>query len=214
MTTAASNQKLASYRARWLPLAVFILVFALHAIYVRHVSRLPASGWANAGIVDNSLWGFGPYLRARDYFTGFSYALAVAFGAWAVAQFLRQRRAAMAAGAVGSLSLMAVLMAGGCFLIGCCGSPMLAVYLSLFGAKALCVGKPLMALVTLVSTGCGYYCLSQRFRKRGSRPGADICCSGSIPCCANSPAKASPPTESATDAAHYDSPRDKPVKAK
>jgi len=58
-------------------------------------------------------------------------------------------------------------MAGGCFLIGCCGSPMLAVYLSLFGAKALGLGKPLMALVTLVSVSCGYWFLSRRFT-RGS----------------------------------------------
>jgi hypothetical protein len=68
-------------------------------------------------------------------------------------------------------------MAGGCFLIGCCGSPMLAVYLSLFGAKALGLGKPLMALVTLISVSCGYWCLSRRLA-RGSTC-MDDCCSGS-----------------------------------
>lgn len=200
MTAAASNQKQVSRRARWLPLAAFVLVFALHALYVRHVSRTPAPGWANADIVDNSFWGFRPYLRARDYFTGFSYALAAAFGAWAMAQFLRQRRAALAAGAVGSISLVAVLMAGGCFLIGCCGSPMLAVYLSLFGAKALGAGKALMAMVTLLSTGCGYYCLSPRFRKRAARAGAETCCSESISCCTNSTAKAGSRATAAADA--------------
>ena len=51
---------------------------------------------------------------------------------------------------------------GGCFLIGCCGSPMLAVYVTLFGSRALGVGKPLTALVTLVSVDCGYWCLSRR----------------------------------------------------
>ena len=56
-------------------------------------------------------------------------------------------------------------MAGGCFLIGCCGSPMLAVYLSLFGAKALGLGKPLMALVTLVSVNCGYWYFSRRLAR-------------------------------------------------
>ncbi len=173
MSVAVSNKRSALHRARWFPLAVFVAVFVFHALYVRHVSRLPAAGWANAGIVDNGFWGFHPYLRAQDYFAGFSYALAAAFGTWAVTRFLRQRRAAMAAGAVGSVSLVAVLMAGGCFFIGCCGSPLLAVYLSLFGAKALGAGKPLMALVTLLSTGCGYYCLSPRFK--GRRFAADIC---------------------------------------
>ena len=68
-------------------------------------------------------------------------------------------------------------MAGGCFLIGCCGSPMLAVYLSLFGAKALGLGKPLMALVTLVSVSCGYWYFSLRLA-RGSTC-MDDCCSRS-----------------------------------
>ena len=54
---------------------------------------------------------------------------------------------------------------------------MLAVYLSLFGAKALGLGKPLMALVTLVSVGCGYWCLSRRLA-RGSTC-MDDCRSGS-----------------------------------
>lgn len=58
-------------------------------------------------------------------------------------------------------------MASGCFLLGCCGSPMLGVYLALFGAKALGAGKPLMAGITLLSTGCGYWCLSRRFSRGG-----------------------------------------------
>lgn len=174
--------------ARWLPPAAFVSVFVLHAVYIRHVSRMPAPGWANAGIVGDTGWGFGPYLRAQDYFTGFSYALAAAFGIWAVAQFLHRRRAAMAAGAVGSISLVALLWAGGCFLIGCCGSPMLAVYLSIFGAKALGVGKPLMALVTLLSTAGGYYWLSPRLR--GRRFAAETCGCG----CADQNAPAATPT--------------------
>jgi hypothetical protein len=76
---------------------------------------------------------------------------------------------------VGGITLVGMLMAGGCFLIGCCGSPMLAVYVSLFGAKALGVGKPLTALVTLASVSCGYWCLSRRLVQGGVC--ADDCCS-------------------------------------
>jgi len=64
-------------------------------------------------------------------------------------------------------------VASGCFLLGCCGSPMLGVYLALFGAMALGAGKPLMAGITLLSTGCGYWCLSRRLAKGGC---ADNCC--------------------------------------
>ena len=170
--------------ARWLPLVIFGLVFVFHALYIRRISSEPAPGWANVGIVDNTWLGFGAYVEAGDYFTGFSYALASAFGAWAIMQFFYQRRAAMAAGAVGSVSLMGILMVGGCFLIGCCGSPMLAVYLSIFGAKALGVGKPLMAVVTLLSTGGGYYWLSRRMGNRNPHRGAAACCSGPS-CCSH-----------------------------
>jgi len=52
---------------------------------------------------------------------------------------------------------------------------MLAVYVSLFGAKALGVGKPLTALVTLASVGCGYWCISRRLGQGGAC--ADACCS-------------------------------------
>jgi hypothetical protein len=36
--------------------------------------------------------------------------------------------------AIGGFSLTGFLVATGCFLVGCCGSPMLVVYLNLFGA--------------------------------------------------------------------------------
>lgn len=176
MKTLAVAVPTARPAARWtrlLPLAVFAAVFVGHALYARHAAVAPTDGFAEVGIVDMGRWGLGPYLAAGDYYTGFSYALGLAFASWAVIQFVRSRRAAMAVGAAGSVTLVGVLMAAGCFLIGCCGSPMLAVYVGIFGAKALGAGKPIMALVTLASTGCGYWCLSQRFAQGGC---VDDCC--------------------------------------
>jgi hypothetical protein len=117
--------------------------------------------------------------RGQDYFIGFSYALAATFATWALSRSIlfRQGRTVTAGAAAGGVTLVGALMAGGCFLIGCCGSPMLAVYLSLFGAKAFGLGKPLMALVTLISVSCGYWCLSRRLA-RGSTC-MDDCCSRS-----------------------------------
>ena len=152
---------------RFLPIMVFFAVVTAHALYVRHAAFAPSEVWADSGLADNGFLGMGPYMQSQDYFTGFSYGLGTAFAAWAILQFIRQRRAAFAAGAVGSVTLVGVLMAAGCFLIGCCGSPMLGVYLSLFGAKALGAGKPLMALITLLSTGSGYFFLSRCLAKCG-----------------------------------------------
>jgi len=162
-----------------LPVIVFLAVFAAHALYVGACATSVPSGWTDFGISANAAGplGFKAYWRGQDYFVGFSYALAAAFATWALSRsmFFRQGRAVAAGAAAGGATLVAALMAGGCFLIGCCGSPMLAVYLSLFGAKALGLAKPLMALVTLVSVSCGYWCLSRRFA-RGSAS-IDNCCS-------------------------------------
>lgn len=163
---------------RLLPWGAFAAVFVAHALYLRHASAAPADGWADA-VAPAGFLGLGPYLSAGDYYTGFSYALGAAFAVWALGEFVRSRRAAAAAGALGSVTFVGALMAAGCFLVGCCGSPMLAVYLGIFGAKALGAGKPLMAAVTAVSCGCGYWCLSRRLARGASRAG---CCGIDVEC--------------------------------
>ncbi len=159
----------------WLAPPVFVIVYAAHAFYLSHIVATRMEGWANTEIMDTGFLGLGPYLQGQDYYTGFSYALGAAFAAWAIGRFLRSRQAAMAAGAAGSITFVGVLLAAGCFMIGCCGSPMLSVYLGIFGAKALGIGKPLMALVSLVSVGVGYWYMSRRARK-------EICLDSSCAC--------------------------------
>ena len=162
-----------------LPAVVFLTVFVVHALYVGSCATSPPPGWTDFSITADAAGplGLGAYWHGQDYFIGFSYALGAAFAAWALIRsiFLNQERAVAAGAAAGGITLVGILMAGGCFLIGCCGSPMLAVYLSLFGAKALGLGKPLTALVTLGSVSCGYWCLSRRFAQGNVCSGT--CCS-------------------------------------
>ena len=159
-------QRQTPYRwTRWLAPLVFVIVYAAHAFYLSRIVAAPMEGWANGEVMDTGFLQLGLYLQGQDYFMGFSYALGAAFAAWAFGKFLRSRQAAMAAGAAGSVTFVGVLIAAGCFMIGCCGSPMLGVYLGIFGAKALGVGKPLMALVSLGSVGIGYWYLSRRAKK-------------------------------------------------
>jgi hypothetical protein len=150
---------------RLLPYLTFVAVFLCHALYMRHQAAIPTEGWADVGVGQGGLWGFDYYVQAQDYYMSFSYALGAAFAVWAFLNYLTVRQAAMATGAAGGVTLVGVLMASGCFLIGCCGSPMLGIYAGLFGAKALGVGKPLMALVTVMSVGFGYWYLSRRLSK-------------------------------------------------
>lgn len=164
---------------RLLPAFVFVAVFVAHALYLGSCAASAPFGWNDLGITANAAGplGMGAYLRGQDYFLGFSYALGAAFATWALGRliFVRQQRAVAAGAAVGGITLVGILTAGGCFLIGCCGSPMLGVYLSLFGAKALGLGKPLTALITLASVSCGYWCLCRRFARGDAC--VDACCS-------------------------------------
>ena len=162
-----------------LPAGVFVAIFVAHALYVGYGALSASSGWTDDGIIRSAAGylGLEAYWRGQDYFIGFSYGLGAAFATWALSHcVLTGRERSMAAGeAAGSLTLVGVLMAGTCFLIGCCGSPMLAVYVALFGAQAIGIGKPITALVTLGSVSCGYLCLSRRFAR--GRVCSDTCCS-------------------------------------
>ena len=142
-------------------LGAFLAVFTCHAFYVRHLTLMPPDGWAQVDAAGDH-FGFDPYFHSQEYLVGFSYALSASFAAWMIARFIAARRTRSAAEAAGGLTLAGALMVGGCFLIGCCGSPMLPIYIGLFGAKALQLGKPLMALVAVVSVGCAYWCVSRR----------------------------------------------------
>jgi hypothetical protein len=160
---------------RGIPLTTFLLVFAGHAFFIRYQAAVPSDGWADVGVGYGGTWGFDYYVQAQDYYMGFSYALGAAFAVWAILKYLTVRQAAMAAGAAGSVTLVGILMGAGCFMVGCCGSPMLGIYAGLFGVKALGIGKPLMALSTLLSVGFGYWYLSRRMAKMS-------CCDSSCKC--------------------------------
>ena len=165
---------------RLVPYILFLGVFTAHAFYLRHQSAMPAEGWADVGVGQGGLLGFDYYVHAQDYYMSFSYALGAAFAVWSLVKYLTVRQAALAAGAAGSVTLVGVLMGAGCFMIGCCGSPMLGVYAGIFGAKALGVGKPLMALVTVLSVSGGYWYLS-RLMSKVSCSDSNCACNDSRP---------------------------------
>jgi hypothetical protein len=138
----------------------FVAVFVGHALYLRYLASASQKVWADNFNPSASFWQ--TYLIGQDYFVSFSYALSAGFAVWATARFVYSRRRAAAVGAFGGVSLVTLLAAAGCFLIGCCGSPMLAVYISLFGSEAEGIGKPLMALISLLSIGGGYLYVVRR----------------------------------------------------
>jgi len=134
-----------------LPSAVFLAALGVHFVWQGLFPELdPAqSRWAELPAGENS-W-LKTYLDGGSYWLGYSYGVALAFAAVGLRRYREQRLAAGRNLALGGISISGVLALLGCYLLGCCGSPMLAVYLSIFGAAFLPWAKPLVAALTTVS---------------------------------------------------------------
>ncbi len=107
------------------------------------------------------------YLASGKIWLGLSYGLAAAFAVYCLTRLYQYRKRAVA-GAVGGLTLVGFLYAAGCFLLGCCGSPMLAVYAGLFGSRFAGFAKPLVFVITAVSVGIGYVLVTRKMAKAGT----------------------------------------------
>lgn len=138
-------------KIRGFPMATFVLVFLSHALYFAWSASHSADQCEQTA--DAALPAL--YFVRQEYFIGFSYALAAAYTVYALFKFAAGRKRS-AAGVIGGLTLTGGLYAAGCFLLGCCGSPLLAVYLGFLGASYLSFAKPLIAAITLLSVigGC------------------------------------------------------------
>ena len=146
-----------------LPAIVFVTVLLGHAAALSWNAARTASLWA-APVAGGYGGGFNAYLRGGDWWLGLSYALSAAFVTYAFMR-LRTGQKSGVAGVFGGMSLVGILYFVGCFLLGCCGSPMLIVYLNLFGASFLGFTKPLVFALTAVSIVLGYLWMEQRSKK-------------------------------------------------
>lgn len=140
------------------PLTAFILIFLFHAIYYIWKASYISRRWVQ--LENISLLSL--YFRRQELFLSFSYALVGAFTVYALLKFLLENRSSGIAGVVGGITLTGILYIAGCFLSGCCGSPMLAVYLSFFGSSFLGFTKPLVATITTISVVIGYFWIRKK----------------------------------------------------
>jgi len=144
-----------------LPLAAGLIAFGAHIAWYVFFPQSNAPGWGNA--ISSFTDRVQTYSSFGAPWLGASYALSAAFTMYALLTFRESRRKA-AAGAVGGLAAIGALYAVGCFALGCCGSPMLPIYLSLLGGKFAGVGGPLMFGLTLLSVGIGFLILGRKAR--------------------------------------------------
>lgn len=178
MSTSASNKFLRAL----LPLSVFVMAFAAHFIWFT-VSGGAATG-AEGGCGSCETACAAPpsignqYITTQSYLLGYSIALPLAFAAFALRQFFEKRAQAAAKGAaVGGLSVSALLGFAGCWMTGCCGSPMLGVYISLLGVGFLPFARPLVAGITTLSIAGSFWWLNLSTSKQSCSTTA------SSPCC-------------------------------
>lgn len=152
----------------------FFGVLFIHFAYSVWQIIETASKWKQVNEI-NPLW---QYFERQAFFLGLSYALTAAFTAYAITNFFEKRKLGIA-GTVGGLTLAGVLYFAGCFLTGCCGSPMLTVYLSLFGSSILGFAKPLTAGLTTIFVILGFIWIG-RNNKTKVCSGNDLCCEVSL----------------------------------
>ena len=146
-----------------LPLTVFVVVLAGHFLWLGLFPEGDSAQnqWVTIETTTNVSW-LQKYLANQDYWLGISYALSLAFATYAIIRYREERLRNARNMAIGGVTFTGFLAAAGCFLIGCCGSPMLAVYFSLFGAAFLPFLKPIITLITVVSILAALFWINRR----------------------------------------------------
>lgn len=162
-------------RRALLPPAVFALTLALHLLWsVRFPAQDPAqTRWA--AVAPHGSTGLSGYLARGDYWLGLTYSLALAFAAAAFVRYRATRRCEDRRLALGGVGVSGFLAAAGCFLVGCCGSPMLAVYAALLGSRVVPLAKPGIFLLTAGSLALVGW-RSHRAGVLGQSCAEDACC--------------------------------------
>jgi len=138
------------FRRALLPVVAFTAGLSIHFIWR---GLFPEQDPVQAQwmlLPDQTSW-LGEYIKSEEYWFGYSYALCLAFVADAIRNYRHSQCASSRNAAIGGATFSGILAFAGCFLIGCCGSPMLVVWLNIFGASFLPFAKPLIALITTIS---------------------------------------------------------------
>lgn len=131
------------------PALLGLAVFGVHAYVLMYVAEdVAASRWValeTPGFVQK----FSSYWSGGGVWLGYCYGVAAGFALWSVMRWIGERRSA--ATAAGGVTLSGVIAGAACFMTGCCGSPMLGVWIGIFGAASAPFLGPFAALITTVS---------------------------------------------------------------
>ena len=144
-----------------IPFGVFLLVFSIHLVYSVWEASQINKQWVEVEDINYYLL----YFNQQYFMMGISYALACAFTIYALLVFNEKRKKNGIAGIFGASTLAGLIYGGGCFLIGCCGSPMLAIYIGLFGPSILGFTKLLVLILTILSVAAGWFWIERNAKE-------------------------------------------------
>jgi hypothetical protein len=150
------------FRRLLLPLAVFLAVAAAHFVWSGLFPEVDPAQARWASLPGAGISWLQRYIATKNYWLGYSYALSLAFAAVALRRYREERSCSAKTLAFGGVTFSGLLALAACFLVGCCGSPMLVVYLSLFGAWFLPLAKPLVAVFTTISIVGAWWWMKRR----------------------------------------------------
>jgi hypothetical protein len=162
-----------SFFRRFVAGTAFVVTLLVHFTWLNTFpENEPAQdAWLKVPAAESISW-LDRYIAGGHYWMGYAYALSIGFAVYALLLFAATRMKTTGRFAVGGISLSGFLAVFGCFLVGCCGSPMLGVYLSLFGASFLPFARPLVALITTILIAGSWFWLKKKTR---CRLGSDCC---------------------------------------
>ncbi len=144
-----------------LPGVVFVVVFAVHYLWLGFFPEQDPlqSQWLT--LPSENSW-FQTYIETKNYWLGYSYGLSGAFASAALRNYFSSPCWKSKTFAIGGVTFSGLLAFTGCFLIGCCGSPMFVFWLNLFGAAFIPFAKPFVAFMTTISIAAAWIWMSRR----------------------------------------------------
>jgi hypothetical protein len=155
------NPSAINYRRALLPVSVFFLTFIFHYIWliIFPENDPTQTQWV---IIPDNISNFDKYMDSQNYWFGYIYSICFAFIAVSLRIYKEVRCKTSPKLAFSGMTFTGIIAATGCFVIGCCGSPMLVVWINLFGVKFLPFAKPLLALLTTVSIGIALWWMRRK----------------------------------------------------
>lgn len=134
-----------------IPLFSFLFILLVHFFLTDYAVYRVTAQWEEVSLYPYVV----EHFTNKNIYLGYSYAVAGAFATICLLNLITASGGIKQS--IRGITVSAILWAVICFMSGCCGSPMLAVYLSLFGSAVIGVTKPVTAAVTTLSIVLSYY---------------------------------------------------------